>query len=698
MKTIGQTSVQVIQICEVIKLGVHYADFREDGEGLNIPLRDLPLIKKQKRKTPRKGSIHPDRICGADTETIDGTIHLFSTEFGVWEINSFSDLVEVLYNENHGRAWRNGNNSKNGKKARSGYTTKEFFFWNLKYDCQAVLKLFSNTQIETLLEGDKLKVPIEVHGEEIVFELKYIEGKYFEINPKDWRINGDKVGVCYWWDICQFFNKMRLDSAGKKYLNQGKMETCFDGTILDIAGINNTEYREKYIEDIKKYAVIDAQLAGDLTRHKLKEYTQANVRFIRPYSLANVAQRNLLDSYVVPTINEYLDRDIGKEVLQMGLSSYAGGWFETTGQGFQNDVLAYDLASAYPYVMYHLPDCSSGDWVIGNNQEEFLRRLKEAPRYSLIHAEVYAVFEEGLSWYPLCKKSPTGTLTAPRIIEGWFTGEEILEAMKWPIETLIIGEWAIFKPDTEYKPFQGFINKFYEMKMTSDKSSAEYSCSKVILNSIYGKFIQATKKKGVHNAGKLWNPNYAAIITGGTRARLAEFNRLNGSNCLSYATDGVILPRAEIVMPEKPLDACFNLGDWEEDGEGDLIVIMSGVYSMRMKDKVKTVFRGSASYFLRPYRDEGIFGFCEENSNLNHLSVKVMKPYSAKEARVRSDYALINVFEERSYSMKLSGDVSKRLGNANPPRVFGELLLNWYPSRPLNYFLELVDLKSESER
>lgn len=676
-------------------MGIHFADFREEGECLqDIPLRELPEVKKQKRRTARKGSIHPQRICGADTETINGTIHLFSSEFGVWEINSFKDLVLVLYNEKHGRAWRNGNNLKKGQKSRSGYTTKEFFFWNLKYDCQAVMKLFSNCEIETLLEGDKLKVLIEIDDEEIIFELKYLEGKYFEIKPKDWKINGDKVGICYWWDISQFYGKMRLDSAAKKYLGIGKMETCFDGTKLEIAGINDKEYREKYIEDIKKYAVIDAELAGELTRLKLSDYIQSDVRFIRPYSLANVAQRNLLDSFVVPTINEYLDRDIGKEILQLSLSSYAGGWFETTGQGIQEDVVAYDLASAYPYVMYHLPDCSEGDWVLGTDEDDFIERLENSPRYSMIYAQVYAEFKEGLSWYPLCKKSPTGTLTAPRIIEGWFTGEEILEARKWPHDIFVIGEWAIFEPSTATKPFKGFIDKFYAMKMNAEKGSVEYDVAKVMINSIYGKTIQAVKKKGVHQAGKLWNPTYASIITGGTRARLCEFNRLNGFRCLSFATDGVILPKGEIVVPERPLEACFNLGEWEDDGKGDLVVVMSGVYSMRMKDKVKTVFRGSASYFLRPYREEGIFGFCFENAVENELHVKVMKPYSAKEARVRSDYALINVFEERSYSMKLSGDVSKRLGNRNPPRVFGDLLNNWYPSRPLNYFLELIDLNN----
>ena len=47
---------------------------------LNLPLKELPLLTPQKRpKTGRTSSLNQNKMMGADTETIDGNIWLFST-------------------------------------------------------------------------------------------------------------------------------------------------------------------------------------------------------------------------------------------------------------------------------------------------------------------------------------------------------------------------------------------------------------------------------------------------------------------------------------------------------------------------------------------------------------------------------------------------------------------------------------------
>ena len=175
---------------------------------LNLPLKELPLLTPQKRpKTGRTSSLNQNKMMGADTETIDGNIWLFSTEAGVWEINSFVDLITVLYNKYHAKKWRTGRkNAKNskgkrGKNAR-GITPKQFFFWNLKYDAQSIFHFFEPNQIDTLLVGDKVKIKVTPTGynEEIEVQLKYLEGKYLEIKPT-WKIGEYKVGTCYWCDI-----------------------------------------------------------------------------------------------------------------------------------------------------------------------------------------------------------------------------------------------------------------------------------------------------------------------------------------------------------------------------------------------------------------------------------------------------------------------------------------------------------------
>ena len=204
----------------------------------------------------------------------------------------------------------------------------------------------------------------------------------------------------------------------------------------------------------------------------------------------------------------------------------------------------------------------------------------------------------------------------------------------------------------------------------------KYAVSKVCLNSVYGKTRQAINDK----AGQLWNPFYASTVTGATRARLAELLRVNEYKALSVATDGVLFPTNALrTIPERPLPAPRNLGQWELEEEGELSLLMSGVYSLRGDDFVKTVYRGHASLFLR---DDDLFRFCETHSKESVQRTTIRRPYSAGESRVRGDMTLMNRFREVDFSIRPAGDSTKRLWPRQSPVYFGDLLSQWWPSKP----------------
>ncbi len=669
----GNTKIEIISFFE---------------QGLNLPKKDLPLhIRPQKRKRPATNSTPEWKICGADTETINGRCYLFSTEKGAYYIDSLFDLMTVLYNRDHASKWTRGKKSgrKINQKSNRGYSTKEFYFYNLKFDAQAIFHYLDDEILCNLLNGDEIEINVHstkstpiVVGE--MLKIRYLEGKMLEFKPQDWFIGQYKIGPCVWWDISQFYGKKSLNQISKEVLQEEKVEKCFDGTILDVTRLGEESYRERYHDDVEKYAIQDAILAGKLTRHKRAEYISQDIRFIKPYSVANVAQRNLLDSCDVPVINPYIRSRSGRKLLQAALSAYQGGWFECSGAG-KTDVVSFDLTSAYPYSLYHLDDTSQGYWIHGDNEELWWKWCDMRKPMEMGFAEVYVVFEEGMDWHPLVKSSPLGTLVAPQMISGWFTADEIIEARKWPHIEFIVGEWYRFTPESTNKPFRNFINKFYELKENSPKNSVSYEISKIQINSCYGKLIQCIDDK----TGSLWNPMWAATTTGFTRARLAEIIRYQDFKAVSVATDGVAFRKEEWkgVLPPRPLPAPYTLGEWEEDGEGEMLIQMSGVYSIKNSDFVKTVFRGSASYFLKPFlRTNGLFGFCVENSDERSVSVRINKPYSAKEARAKSDMRLMNVFEERTFSMKALGDSTKRRWRGEKPSTFGDLMHNWYVSTP----------------
>ena len=657
-----------------------YVDFRT-GNGLNLPHNRLPEdIRPQKRKDKATKSMHEKSICGADTETINGRVWLFSTEYGVWEIDTMADLLNTLYNRQHRSKWKSGRGD--GRKAKRGYSVKQFFFWNLQYDVQAIMHLMDFDDVVRLLNTEDVVLDVDLGApfgtQRFVF--RYLEGKSLTITPKDWRIGQYKVGVCRWWDISQYFGKRRLNDVSKLHLGESKVEICFDGTALDVSRLHEAEYRDLYREDIETYAVKDAVLAGRLARLKREQYLEAGVRFIMPYSLANTAQRALLDTCDIPVIQDMMNHGL-ERVVQAANSAYLGGWFEVRGTGYHPAAQGIDLASAYPYVMYHLADCTSGAWVHGDGEEGWWPRVESKRPFQMAFAEAFVVFEEGMDWYPLATKNDAGTVVSPRYISGWFTAEELLEARKWPHTTFIVGEWVFHDEDgCSKRPFAPFIERFYEMKQNSEKGSAAYEVAKVQLNSIYGKTRQAVDGK----SGKMWNPMYASYATGATRSRLCEIIRLNDFSALSVATDGIVFPEEDLnFIPNRPAPAPYNLGNWELEEGGELLVVMSGVYSIREPSgTTKTTFRGSASYFLRSRREGGLFAFCEEHSEVPVVSMTVNKPWSAREAVIRHDGGLINLFEPRRFSMSAVGDSTKRLWGREMPRVFGDLVGRWWDMRP----------------
>lgn len=654
-----------------------------EKQNLGLPVRDLPEINFQRRKRQASRSYSPDRMMGADTETVEGCVWMFSTETGVWLPESWKDIVDIMFLKPHSRKWKKSKATKNGKKR--GISSNQWFFWNLKFDVQACLKLCSERVIDEILVGEKVIINAvsgdllpKVDGQMI--QLTYLEGKHLSIKPLNWRIGQYYLGEINWWDISQFYYKSRLNTMAQLHLNDEKDETCFDGSELDASRFDDPNYRDYYYEDIEKYAIHDAFLCGELARKRRDEFVSQGIRFIRPYSLANVAQRCLLDTCEIPTINDFIDDDWGQSAMAKALTAYHGGWFETSGCGYFANVSSVDIASAYPYILYWLPDITRGHWVEGDSESEFWEWMDVRQPMSIGFVEASIVFEQN-DWYPLVQKTITGTLISPRCVRGWFTAEEIAEARQWPNSSIIIGEWFYHHDNDPRYPFRDFIDRFYEIKMNSDSDSVEYQVSKVMLNSIYGKTIQAVDNK----AGKLWNPFYASTITGATRARLAEFNRLNGTKALSYATDGIMLPASDlVVLPPRPLTACHNLGQWEHDGDGDALIMLSGVYSIRLGDKMKTTYRGSASYFVREYADGGLFRFCDEHNRTDIVTKRVSRPYTAKQARQKGDYGLINVFEDHNFTMTPLGDSTKRLWPNAIPRLFGDLLTTWFPSQTHN--------------
>ena len=728
---------------------------------LDEPMPMLPNYKQQRRRsaTPTK-SLQSFQMIGADTETIDGCADLFSYEAikrtgtgkdatyefipKVKRVESMLDVMIIGIEVGH--RWKCG-----GKK---GWTIPQMFFWNIKYDMQAVMKFMSKRAINELTTQSSVTINARTgdllpkgKGQPMV-EITHLEKKHARFEPIGWNMDcgrltfgeekGHSVGMMQWWDISQFYGKLRLDTAAKKFLNEGKTEMCSDGSKLDASRFSEmlpitgerfpydesdfewVRYYDYYQADIQKYAKQDASLTGKLARAKRSDFVGSAVRFIQPYSPANVSQRNLLDRGYFPTMNAMMGDEHGKEVTQAFLSAYHGGLFDAAETGFIPDATIVDLVSAYPYIMYNLPAISHlaevpkfhkktgkpiksgwteellGEFTYGEGIDGWNAAIDGKPYGWIGAVEVSITFKPDQRWHPLATKAANGTLVSPQYFNGWVDLESYREAVKWEYDELIVGRWSMYENDNPTYPFRPFIEYWYGVKNAATKGSVEYEIAKLMQNSVYGKTIQCIDEK----TGALWNPMYAATITGATRARLMELTRLNDQSPVMVATDGVVIETSKLhTIPKRPAPAIGNLGEWETEVSGDTLIMGSGVYTVITGDKAsnkpngylpkmipigKTTYRGNASMNIRGY--ESWIDFCLANADETEVVTHFLRPVSAGEARTQKQknggYECINIFEEKKATIRPMMDSSKRIWMGEAPETFGDLLNNRYTLTP----------------
>ena len=732
-----------------------------------MELKDEPYIKQQKRPTRlptdmTRSSIREWNFMGGDTETLDGACYMLSLEQSVKNVTGFNITPNVYYTDSFYeviQAFLSNGRIYHGR--RRGFAHPSYAFYNLAFDAQALLKHLPNYVVEKIYQSNSATVDITT-GELVDMECEetdhtntmsifYLPKKClrFEFHkdhlfqpPKKGKrtpkpINGGRIEM---WDISQFYGG-GLNTNAKRYLNNSKKaERCFDGSILDVRKLGKevmvkvktaqgiiykkVQYEEYYDEDIRYYCAMDTHLCGRLARKKLKEFVDTNVSYRDPYSIAAIAQRDLLNKgyrEVIPMELEY------RPYIRIANHTFKGGWFEAAEVGMIEDVMCFDLKSAYPANQWNIPAMTKwenvtyttksgevknrikhgepvmesvlrGEFITGKGAEEFVEHCEPRIDLSPAYCKAYFTFPTG-KWNPLCYVGGKPPLTSPTTFYGWITYDEYKEAMKWNPKTAIVEEYLVWKDETEVSdyPFRPFIKHWFDVKESTDSNDPAYLVSKVLLNSIYGKTIQCVEGQ----TGALWNPFFASMTTAYTRMELARFNRYNGKKAVMFATDGIIIRKDDFVaMPERMLDCPKNLGKWEKEAEDvDALVMMSGVYAIREREatgvkngfamidgkmgieetrykKEKSKFRGTASYFLNG-AVMGWFDFCERYGDMDEKQMTITKPYSMGEARHNFD--MMNIFEPRDIRLKACGDSSKRLYDPNnSPATFADLLTNSY--------------------
>jgi hypothetical protein len=261
--------------------------------------------------------------------------------------------------------------------------------------------------------------------------------------------------------------------------------------------------------------------------------------------------------------------------LEAAQASYYGGLFEIFAHGhLAGETYEYDLNSAYPAAMTHLPCPVHGSW-------RPRKRPDMTHPYTLCHVRVSGSHD--VAGAMQCRR-PDGTIARPQLVQGWYWAHELAAAKRAGFVSKIehIEAWQ-YTPakcpgmmEHEGKIYRcgalpEAVAAAYERRKAVGKNTAHGKALKIVLNSIYGKFAQSIGRPRYGNAFS------ASFITSWCRTQILDAiaTHPNGAaDLVMLATDGIYFR-----TPHPSLSVLKDqLGAWEMKTISNLTLLKPGVY------------------------------------------------------------------------------------------------------------------------
>ena len=449
-------------------------------------------------------------------------------------------------------------------------------FYNIDFDFMAIIKKLPKKNIKELA-----KLEITEYKKYII---KWIPKKKFSI----------RIGKTYYhyFDLYQFY-VMKLDNASKKYLNKSKNE-------IEISKLTHKDILNNK-ENIIKYCFHDCILVKELAELLQDEFSKLNIDFNNPMSIAFISSNYARQICDIPKCSQL-------DMTKWFYDCYYGGRFEIMKKGSFDKAYFYDIVSAYPYQIRNLLDLRFGYWhdfILNEIQE------KDLKNYDIGVLEIELEFNKNYI-YPLPIRANTGLITFP-FINGkrkillceflFMKKHNLLKKYK-------ILNGYLFSAIRKIYPFRNFVDTLYNKKKNQSKEDIRYMIYKIMLNSLYGKFIQLTEIKEKCNcknydciyepfdygnetyhkkiiSGQLFNPIYASLITAKTRLQIIEpiIKEKEYKNLIGFHTDSIITLKE---IKDKYLGN--ELGQLNYECFGQLTIIGTGIYSLNFVNGKKDFF------------------------------------------------------------------------------------------------------------
>ena len=387
------------------------------------------------------------------------------------------------------------------------------------------------------------------------FQIEHIPGKQFKVLNME---TGIRVTV---WDVFSFVRTNFVD-----WLRDWKLADPQE--IESIREMKNRRavFTPAEMPDIRKYCFQELKYlqAGVLELMDRVEKTGYHpAAWYSPASVSVTVMRK-------KGVKEHLGKQ-SEKVQKIAQAAYYGGRFETRVIGqLQAPLFQYDINSAYPAALEHLPCLDCGSWHYNGSMD--LDDPLSLVEVTWKTRNSYRRPQDRQPWGPLPIRLSNGSLRYPLVCEQprWYWAFEVRAAL--PLARFKIHHACRYQPGCSDRPF-AWVRELYDQRQELKRQGdpAEYVL-KLILNSTYGKLAQRPRR-GSDRMPLFHSPVWAGMVTAHTRAQILGAIAQDPGAVLQIATDGLTSRRE---LPNLPVSK--ELGEWGMTPLEMLFILQSGIY------------------------------------------------------------------------------------------------------------------------
>ncbi len=386
------------------------------------------------------------------------------------------------------------------------------------------------------------------------------------------------------WDVFRFFqSKFTTALLDWKVATADKLERMMR------MKNQRADFNKLTSEEVESYCKEECQYLALLVRKLIEAHTAVGLR-LKGFWGAGATATALLNKLEIKDHIEFPPIEM-KHAVACG---FFGGRFEISHTGpITGPVYNYDISSAYPYHITHLPCLAHGKWerVTGKSLDARIQRA----RLALVHLKVLRARGQPDAWGPFPFRTTEGTILFPRENEGAWVWQDEYQAAQRIFPGIRPTEAWVFESTCSHQPFET-LPEIYRERVRIGKEGAGIVL-KLGPNSIYGKAAQTL------GTPKFQSFVWAGVITSNTRAQLlSAFEGISQDeywDLLMFATDG-IFSRRELALPA-PRDTGTTALPNEK---GEIVHKPLGGWEMKKYEKGIFLLRPGIYFPLDPAPDE----------------------------------------------------------------------------------------------